>query len=156
MKLRRRPFPEAEVPTASMPDVAFLLVIFFMVTATFAAQRGLGLTLPSNEQTQDTTLDTREAVQLHVWTDHAELNCSPVDAGEARSRLRSILTDEPGLPVVLVVEPQADYEHMVQYYDVLTELRAEGLLEEIHLPSNRDRESYRRHWGVDPYLAACR
>ena len=46
MQLRRRSSPQAEVPTASMPDVAFLLVIFFMVTATFAATRGLDLNLP--------------------------------------------------------------------------------------------------------------
>ena len=34
-----------EIPTASMADITFLLIIFFMVTNTFAATRGLDFAL---------------------------------------------------------------------------------------------------------------
>ena len=155
MKLRRGSLPQADVPTASMPDVAFLLVIFFMVTATFAASRGLGLDLPAERGPIDES-GTREAVHLHVFADHAQLDCSPVEAGGVERRLRSILSIHPQTPVVLVVEPEATYERMVLFYDELSRLQGEGILSEIHLPTRRDRENYTKIFGEDPFDAACR
>jgi len=35
-----------EIPTASMADIAFLLLIFFLVTTTIDMDKGLGLVLP--------------------------------------------------------------------------------------------------------------
>jgi biopolymer transport protein ExbD len=37
---------EAEIPTASMADIAFLLLIFFLVTTTINVDTGIGMTLP--------------------------------------------------------------------------------------------------------------
>ncbi len=36
----------AEIPTASMADIAFLLLIFFLVVTTIDVDKGLGLSLP--------------------------------------------------------------------------------------------------------------
>ena len=41
MKLRERIRSGAEIPTSSMADIAFLLIIFFMLTAVFATTEGL-------------------------------------------------------------------------------------------------------------------
>ena len=46
MKLRRFS-PGSEIPTSSMADIAFLLIIFFMVTAVFSATKGLAFRLPA-------------------------------------------------------------------------------------------------------------
>ena len=43
----RRSKAEAEIPTASMADIAFLLIIFFLVSTTMNMDKGLGLTLPA-------------------------------------------------------------------------------------------------------------
>ncbi len=37
---------EAEIPTSSMADIAFLLLIFFLVTTTINVDTGIGMTLP--------------------------------------------------------------------------------------------------------------
>nr|MBC8478644.1 biopolymer transporter ExbD [bacterium] len=37
----------AEIPTASMADIAFLLLIFFLVTTTIDSDKGISLTLPA-------------------------------------------------------------------------------------------------------------
>ncbi|HVR30817.1 MAG TPA: biopolymer transporter ExbD, partial [Thermoanaerobaculia bacterium] len=39
MRLRARLTPRAAIPTASMADIAFLLIIFFMVTITFEVDK---------------------------------------------------------------------------------------------------------------------
>ena len=45
MKINRR-FKGGEIPTASMADIAFLLLIFFLVTTTIDTDKGLGIILP--------------------------------------------------------------------------------------------------------------
>jgi len=50
MKLRERVTKTAEIPTASMADIAFLLIIFFMVTTVFANEIGLQIVLPEKGQ----------------------------------------------------------------------------------------------------------
>ena len=37
---------DAEIPTSSMADIAFLLLIFFLVTTTIDVDTGIGMTLP--------------------------------------------------------------------------------------------------------------
>ena len=45
-KLKQNP----RIPTASMADVAFLLLIFFLVTTKFDVKQGLGLVLPPHAE----------------------------------------------------------------------------------------------------------
>ena len=45
MKKNRR-FKGGEIPTSSMADIAFLLLIFFLVTTTIDTDKGLGIVLP--------------------------------------------------------------------------------------------------------------
>lgn len=44
--LKKRKNREAEIPTASMADIAFLLLIFFLVTTTIDVDTGIGMVLP--------------------------------------------------------------------------------------------------------------
>ncbi|MBM3319294.1 MAG: biopolymer transporter ExbD [Candidatus Eisenbacteria bacterium] len=47
MKIRKRAKGEPEIPNASMSDVAFLLLIFFLVTTIFNVEKGLDIVLPN-------------------------------------------------------------------------------------------------------------
>ncbi|MGY8786741.1 MAG: ExbD/TolR family protein [Fidelibacterota bacterium] len=46
MKGKRR-FKGGDIPTSSMADIAFLLLIFFLVTTTIDMDKGLGMVLPA-------------------------------------------------------------------------------------------------------------
>lgn len=46
MKLERKRKQLGGIPTASLSDVAFLLLIFFLTTTKFDIKKGLGLVLP--------------------------------------------------------------------------------------------------------------
>ncbi len=43
---KRRRFKAEGIPTSSMADIAFLLLVFFLVTTTIDTDKGLGIVLP--------------------------------------------------------------------------------------------------------------
>jgi len=45
-KLLKKTRPETAIPTASMSDIAFLLLLFFMVSTVFVKERGLKVNMP--------------------------------------------------------------------------------------------------------------
>jgi biopolymer transport protein ExbD len=55
----------SEIPTASMADIAFLLLIFFMVSTTFRREQDRHLQFPKAEATQ--RMDERRRNILHLW-----------------------------------------------------------------------------------------
>ena len=63
MKLKRSAVSE-EIPTSSMADIAFLLIIYFMVTTTFAATRGLDFSLPQEDDSP--LVDKEESVLIEI------------------------------------------------------------------------------------------
>lgn len=46
MKVKRKEKAKPSIPTASMPDIVFMLLIFFMVSAVFKEFRGVPVILP--------------------------------------------------------------------------------------------------------------
>ncbi len=44
--LKAKSKPETTIPSSSMSDIAFLLLIFFMVSTVFVKERGLRVTMP--------------------------------------------------------------------------------------------------------------
>jgi biopolymer transport protein ExbD len=66
--LKRRQRSEAEIPTASMSDISFLLLLFFLVTTTIDVDTGIGMTLPEyipiEEQTKVPVSKERMAALL--------------------------------------------------------------------------------------------
>jgi biopolymer transport protein ExbD len=62
---RRKSKPTSEIPSASLADMAFLLLIFFMVSTTFPKERPRQLDFPDAEGTQKLT-DARRDI-LHVY-----------------------------------------------------------------------------------------
>ena len=65
MKFKKDSKIENNVPTSSMADIAFLLLIFFMVTTIFKMEDGLTVTLPRAE----TAAKQKRERTLRVWID---------------------------------------------------------------------------------------
>lgn len=47
MKFKSKTKIKSQIPTASMPDIIFMLLVFFMVTTVLREYEGLPITLPS-------------------------------------------------------------------------------------------------------------
>jgi biopolymer transport protein ExbD len=107
---RREDREEASIPTAGMADIAFLLLIFFLVTTTINVDTGIGMTLPPKlkpeqkpppvkernlfkilvnaqgdvliEEEMATTAEIRDRVKKHVlnYGENPDLAVAPDDA----------------------------------------------------------------------------
>ncbi len=64
MKFARKSKIGELIPTSSMADIAFLLLIFFMVTTVFRVYHGLDVLLPRAEATQK--IETKRNL-CHIW-----------------------------------------------------------------------------------------
>lgn len=58
---------DSEIPTSSLADIAFLLLIFFMVTTVFRKERNRDIEWTSAEATEK--IDEKRKNILHVWID---------------------------------------------------------------------------------------
>jgi len=71
MRIRNKPRAGAVIPQASMADIAFLLLIFFLVTTTFEVQKGISFRLPrkADELTQEVVIDetNRLVMTIKQW-----------------------------------------------------------------------------------------
>ena len=54
-----------EINAGSMADIAFLLIVYFMVTTTFAATRGLDFALPKDDDTPP-VVEKEESVLIEI------------------------------------------------------------------------------------------
>lgn len=50
VNLKKKKMKEAEIPTSSMADIAFLLLLFFLVATVIDVDTGIGLTLPEYQE----------------------------------------------------------------------------------------------------------
>ena len=61
---------KVDIPSASLADIAFLLLIFFLVTTTIASDKGIALLLPPkpdpNQPPPDITKNQRNIFKVNV------------------------------------------------------------------------------------------
>jgi biopolymer transport protein ExbD len=132
--LKRRTKRKAEIPSASMADVAFLLLIFFLVTTTINVESGIFLQLPPKPDPANPPPDINDRNLLTILVASngdvlVENELSSVS--ELRNQVKQFVTNEgrdPSLsdgPDEAVVSFKAEralpYE---QYINVLDEIKA--------------------------------
>ena len=61
----RKSKAQAQIPDSSLADIAFLLLIFFMVTTVFREERAIPIDWPDAEATEQ--IDERRDNLLYVW-----------------------------------------------------------------------------------------
>ena len=157
--MRRRPAApqlDATIPTSSMSDVAFLLVIFFLVTSTFALSRGLPVVLPA--PSSDTGGDGEPSILLHVRGDGATVDCTPATPGTLADVLERRIREIPGRTVVVYTEADAPYARMVEAYDALRDALArtgEDAIAGVAVPTRSDLRAWSATFGGDPFASWC-
>jgi biopolymer transport protein ExbD len=112
--------PAQEIPTASLADISFLLLIFFLSTTMFAVERGIPLVLPGAGSATVKVKRSSVAVVRANPDGSIEIDKQPVALGRLRTIVEAKLAENGDLIVVLETHPDSEYGLMV---DILDELR---------------------------------
>lgn len=135
MKLRRPSHGFNTVSTATMADIAFLLIIFFMLTTAFTVKKGLDLRLPDKEQRQPVKED--QIIILDILNNGTlTLAGKSIDITALRSTLRQNNTLNPEKFVIIQAQEDVTFERLI---DVLDEVKQADIYN-IAIPSRQDFE----------------
>jgi len=132
-----------EIPTSSMADIAFLLIIYFMITTTFAATRGLDWALPQEEE--DTPqVEKEEAVLVEIRRGGEFIvDGDPMEPEDIMDYLLPKLERNPKKPVIIRPDEDAEYGYMVEVFDELRQgEEQEGIKINISIPTRREIEMF--------------
>lgn len=138
MKIRRYR-ARAEIPTSSMADIAFLLIIFFMLTAVFASIKGLDFGLPEQDPNQVVNVKPEEALYVKVQSrENYLIDGQPISVEQLGPTIKARIDRNPNTPVIIDTLPEAPFEAMIIAFD---EARLAGATR-ITLPTAEDRRQW--------------
>jgi len=126
IKIEKKSKMKIGIPTASMPDIIFQLLIFFMVSTVLREFQGLKVDLPEAQKIQK--LPGKRHVTT-IWVDR--FNNTVIDdvtvkkVTDLRTLVYNKLVDDPQLIVSLRVDKDAD---MGRVTDIQQELRKANAL----------------------------
>ena len=119
--IKKRTKVSSEFNTASMSDINFLLLIFFLVSTMFAVEKGLPMALPGKgSQTVKLKRDNVLHIQAYETGSVVIRGTGPVSMKEIKPIIEQKLLQNPKLVIVIETHPDADYGIMI---DILDELR---------------------------------
>jgi biopolymer transport protein ExbD len=132
-----------EIPTASMADIAFLLIIYFMVTTTFAATRGLDFALPKEEDNPP-LIEKEESVLIEIGpAGNIIVDQQPMEIDKILEYLKPKLERNPNKPVIIRPDPSSPYGQMVAVFDELRQGAEKGVeVKNISIPTQREIEAF--------------
>ncbi len=130
--LNRKERVSDEIPTASMADIAFLLLVFFLTTTVFNEEKGLPIVLP--EKSEEVEVSAKNLLFMLVQPDGSVI----VKRGESEQEqvvtyrqiegiLRQELSANPNLIAAVKTDPTAAYRHMINVLDEVKKAGAERI-----------------------------
>lgn len=127
MILREKKVTRAGIPTASMGDVAFLILIFFLTSTVFTKDKGLKMLLPERTTEQEqvkvkpeniVTVAINPAGEVKLKTVNLDMILLPVEYSEIKNVIEErLLARDTLLVVSLRPSKDAPYDNMIQALD---------------------------------------
>ena len=127
--IKKRKIAEATIPTSSMADIAFLLLLFFLVATTIDVDTGIGMVLPEyvkDVSTVEVPKDRMAAVLINANGD-VLLDGKPISIFQIKDKIKERLRSKIDLPhnKKLIVSVKTDrktkYNSYIQALDQIKE-----------------------------------
>ena len=124
MTIKKKVKVSTEIPTASMPDIVFMLLLFFMVSTVFRQFTGLPIDLPTAKKI--VKLDAKKNV-TNIWADaKGELSIDDkiVRVSDVSKIIYKKRVENPRLVVSLKVDRSANMKVVTDIHEKLREADA--------------------------------
>jgi biopolymer transport protein ExbD len=133
MAIKKKQAAEPEIPTAAMPDIVFMLLIFFLVTTTIQSDKGVPLTLPEYSEDQPETKLKKDMVlnilisnQGDIMVDEEVIGTRSELLGRIRNSLEEKGKDADGKYKKIVSIKTQDGTFYEDYIYVLDQVKESG------------------------------
>ena len=124
MKIRRSE-KSAFNETAASSDIAFLLIIYFLVIAGFNINQGFIMNLPAKDSTRLILKD--DLLRLEMDSSGTIIYGDiKMDMAEAEREIRAAAAGHPNLAVVLSIDAQAPWQFVVSFVELAQKLEIEA------------------------------
>jgi len=137
---------EPEIPTASMADIAFLLIVFFMLTTVFSANQGMEHLLPPKQEDED-VIEPEEAIYIQIFPSEQftmdQQTYTMDDVDRVYDYVNAKVQVNAKKPIILHTNLEAEYGDMIKILNVLKRLSADlGQDLSLTIPSKSERRRY--------------
>jgi biopolymer transport protein ExbD len=108
----------AEIDLTPMLDVVFILLIFFIVTSTFAREEAIGLEPPPPPAPDQ--LDQPQVPAILIYVDESNLitvNGRLADVSSVRANIERVIAETPNSSVIIQAHPKAKSGVIVKIRD---------------------------------------
>ena len=124
MKLKK-PGKKTFLDTCAASDMAFLLIIYFMVIAGFNVNMGFMITLPARDSTR--LILREDLLRFSIDRDgYITYYDSLIGIEEAGNIIRSTRVANPNVAVILTIDPQARWQRVVYFVELAQDLQIES------------------------------
>lgn len=127
MLLGKRKKVSTEIPMASLPDIVFLLLIFFLVTTTIDAEKGLDLVLPPAQSEELEVAKKNLANLLINAAGNVALDGEVIEIRDITRIVKERLQENPLLIVSVKTDKQTRYDVYVDVIDKLKKAEAKRI-----------------------------
>lgn len=125
--IRRQSKVSDTIPTSSMADIAFLLLIFFLVTTVFDEEQGLQIVLPEKtDEPNEIEIPPKNLIFFLIQPDGTVVirrgesqQEQRVSHSQVEGIMRQSLASNPNIIAAVQTSPQARYEDMVNVLDAI-------------------------------------
>ncbi|MBN2042031.1 MAG: biopolymer transporter ExbD [Spirochaetes bacterium] len=119
MKIKRNIRTTSEMNLASSSDIAFLLIIFFMVTSAFIFKDGLHLVLPDKNKKPQVVEDKEITTVIIKNEDTLLFNKKAATKDELEQNLRDLIKKDPEAIVLLKIGKEVKYQRVIDIVDII-------------------------------------
>jgi len=126
VELRKREHKQAEIPTSSMADIAFLLIVFFLESTIFSSEMGLQIILPERGEEVKVRKSNLARVYVNEIGD-VKIDGEPVKLDMIAIQAKAMLAENDSLIFSIKTNPQANYKYMIRVFDRLKQGGAERI-----------------------------
>ncbi|MYB39132.1 MAG: biopolymer transporter ExbD [Gammaproteobacteria bacterium] len=100
-----------------MLDVVFIMLIFFIVTATFVKEVGLDVNQPEDDKPKTVDPDKKSIVVRITSRDRIIIAQRDVDVRSVRANIERLHAENPEAPVIIQPHPESTTEKMIHVMD---------------------------------------
>lgn len=111
--------------SAAASDLAFLLIIYFIVIAGFNINKGFLMNLPAKDSTR---IILKEDLLRFAMDESGNLihDAQIIEIQDARNMVATAQAANPAIAVILTIDPQAQWQQVVSFVEIAQQQKIEA------------------------------